>query len=227
MLGLKPGASASAIKAAWRRLAREHHPDVSAGDPVAERIKTRRMAEINAAYEVLRDAPLGGSNGSDDPGSPASIRPAATATDPAGHRPARHDRHAPTEERHHVATRTAGGRIPPASRRFARGPPTLVRAAPRTRTGRSMRSRVRRFRPPTPPTLVVARATEMPFGKFHGHTLGEIAAFEPSYIDWMATTITREPDLLAAARVLRDDLDARGVVRRLRPMRTPPGPPTD
>ena len=63
---------------------------------------------------------------------------------------------------------------------------------------------------------------EMPFGKFHGHTLGEIAAFEPSYVDWMAATINRDPDLLAAARVVRDELDRRGVVRRTRPNRVPP-----
>ncbi len=58
------------------------------------------------------------------------------------------------------------------------------------------------------------------FGKFHGHTLGEIAAFEPSYIDWVAATITRDPALVAAARVIRDDLDERGVVRvrRARPV---------
>jgi hypothetical protein len=67
----------------------------------------------------------------------------------------------------------------------------------------------------------------MPFGKFHGHSLGEIAAFEPSYIDWMASTILRDPDLLAAARVVRDDLDRRGISRRTRPSRVPPSPPTD
>ena len=67
----------------------------------------------------------------------------------------------------------------------------------------------------------------MPFGKFHGHNLGEIAAFEPSYIDWLASTITREPELMAAARVLRDELDVRGIVRRARASRVPPGPPTD
>ncbi len=67
----------------------------------------------------------------------------------------------------------------------------------------------------------------MPFGKFHGHTLGEIAGFEPSYVDWMASTISRNPELLAAARVLREDLDRRGIVRRSRAIRTPPGPPTD
>ena len=51
---------------------------------------------------------------------------------------------------------------------------------------------------------------ELGFGKFHGHTLGQIAAFEPSYIDWLATTITRDPELVAAARVVRDELDRRG-----------------
>ena len=54
------------------------------------------------------------------------------------------------------------------------------------------------------------------FGKFRGHTLGEIADFEPSYIDWIATTISKDPELLAAARVVRDDLDLRMVVRRPR-----------
>ena len=70
--------------------------------------------------------------------------------------------------------------------------------------------------PPEPPTLEAARATQMPFGKFHGHRLDEIASFEPSYIDWVSGNITRDPDLVAAARVIRDDLDRRGIVRRVR-----------
>jgi hypothetical protein len=57
---------------------------------------------------------------------------------------------------------------------------------------------------------------ELEFGKFRGHTLGEVAAFEPSYIDWIASTITRDAGLVAAARVLRDELDRRGIVRRRR-----------
>jgi hypothetical protein len=47
------------------------------------------------------------------------------------------------------------------------------------------------------------------FGKFHGHTLGQIANFEPTYIDWLAKTISRDPDLVAAARVIRGELDER------------------
>jgi hypothetical protein len=38
------------VEAAYRRLARKYHPDVSGSDAAG-----RRMTEINAAYEVLRD----------------------------------------------------------------------------------------------------------------------------------------------------------------------------
>ena len=48
-----------------------------------------------------------------------------------------------------------------------------------------------------PPPLDEALELEVTFGKFHGHTLGEIAAFEPSYVDWLAGTITREPEIAA------------------------------
>ena len=40
------------------------------------------------------------------------------------------------------------------------------------------------------------------FGKFHGRTLGEIEELEPSYVRWIARTITRDPDLLDGARVV-------------------------
>ena len=48
-----------------------------------------------------------------------------------------------------------------------------------------------------------AQSTVIEFGKFHGHTLGQIAAFEPSYIDWLAGTVSHDPDLVSAARVMR------------------------
>jgi hypothetical protein len=74
------------------------------------------------------------------------------------------------------------------------------------------------------PPLHEAAAHELPVGKFHGHTLGQVAAFEPSYIDWLATTIMRDPDVLAAARVVRDDLDRQGIIRRGRAARRRPWP---
>ena len=67
------------------------------------------------------------------------------------------------------------------------------------------------------PSLAAAEATVIPFGKFHDHTLGQIAAFEPSYIDWVAATVKHDPDLVNAARVIQADLDRRGVTRRARP----------
>jgi curved DNA-binding protein len=51
ILGVDKGASAKDIKQAFRRLARQHHPDVNPDDPNAE----ERFKEINEAYEVLSD----------------------------------------------------------------------------------------------------------------------------------------------------------------------------
>jgi curved DNA-binding protein len=50
-LGVSKTASPKEIKAAFRRLARKHHPDVNPGDAAAE----ARFKEINEAHEVLGD----------------------------------------------------------------------------------------------------------------------------------------------------------------------------
>src|SRR3979411_2316024 len=51
VLGVGRDADAKAIKSAFRKLARKHHPDVNPGDPGAE----ARFKEINEANEVLSD----------------------------------------------------------------------------------------------------------------------------------------------------------------------------
>src|ERR687886_157773 len=51
VLGVPRGASAAAIKSAYRKLAKKHHPDNNKGDPKA----AERFAEINAANEILGD----------------------------------------------------------------------------------------------------------------------------------------------------------------------------
>ena len=73
--------------------------------------------------------------------------------------------------------------------------------------------------PPAAVPLDDALEVEVDFGKFHGHTLGEIAAFEPSYIDWLASTVARNPEITMAARVIRAELDRQGIVRTSRPVR--------
>jgi molecular chaperone DnaJ len=51
VLGLERGATAAEIKAAYRKLALEHHPDRNPGDRVAE----DRFKEVSLAYAVLGD----------------------------------------------------------------------------------------------------------------------------------------------------------------------------
>ncbi len=50
-LGVARDASQADIKRAYRKLARQHHPDVKPGDKTSE----RRFKEINEANEVLSD----------------------------------------------------------------------------------------------------------------------------------------------------------------------------
>ncbi len=52
ILGVTRKATDKEIKAAYRKLARKHHPDVNQGDARSE----ARIKEINEAYEVLSDA---------------------------------------------------------------------------------------------------------------------------------------------------------------------------
>ena len=51
ILGVDRSADAKEIKKAYRKLARQYHPDVNPGDAGAE----ERFKEINEAHEVLGD----------------------------------------------------------------------------------------------------------------------------------------------------------------------------
>lgn len=54
VFGLPPEADSTAIKAAYRRLAREYHPDRLANVPTAvRRLAEEKLQELNAAYEAL------------------------------------------------------------------------------------------------------------------------------------------------------------------------------
>jgi molecular chaperone DnaJ len=51
VLGLQRGASEADLKSAFRRLAKEHHPDKNPGDKVSE----QKFKELAEAYEALKD----------------------------------------------------------------------------------------------------------------------------------------------------------------------------
>ena len=72
-LGVSKSASADEIKKAYRKLAREHHPDRNPGDSSAE----GKFKEIQHAYDVLGDDDkrkqydrFGAQNGRPGPGGP-------------------------------------------------------------------------------------------------------------------------------------------------------------
>jgi len=219
VLGVAQGASAAAIKAAWRGLAREHHPDLTAN--VAERrAATRRMAEINSAYAELRGKgdPLprrtepgpgatggpaedgrDGANGARDarpsgPPPPPRTRPVTARFDTSD---LLHRRNATTTPRGDGYRHHPRGRRPPQAHAETAEPPRASDP-----TGPLERLRARRARRRPLPTLEAARGMTIAFGKFHGRTLGEIEDREPSYVSWLARAITRDPDLLDAARVM-------------------------
>jgi hypothetical protein len=231
VLGVQQGASLTTVKAAWRRLARQHHPDLTGDDPAASRVATRKMAEINDAYEALRRADASGvrppheDSASADAGAasgfgsatgrrrggPPRPRPSRPVTGRVDTTDTFQPRNSTTGRRRDGAS-VLGGHAPRRESTTDREPPRASQP-----TGPLERARIHRFRASPAPSLDDARAVELEFGKFRGHTLGEVAAFEPSYVDWLARTITRDRDLVAAARVIRDELDGRGVVRRERP----------
>lgn len=58
LLGVEHSASPAEIRHAYKRRAREHHPDRHPANSPEQRVATERMTAINEAYQVVRDAPL-------------------------------------------------------------------------------------------------------------------------------------------------------------------------
>jgi curved DNA-binding protein CbpA len=237
VLGVPPDATADAIKVAWRRLARENHPDVTSGDGGSSRRANRAMAEINAAYQELRDpekrrihraaaareARASGAAtraGTDHNGRDAGTGDGKAAARPAGAShptpplTARIDTSPLFRPRNTVLHPTGRSPLPGL---HPRPRSSEVREPPRasTPTGPSV---VR----PGPgfdhdlPGLAEALETELRFGKFAGLTLGDVAEIEPTYIDWIVRTIDRDAEVLFAARVVLRELERLGMVRRPR-----------
>jgi curved DNA-binding protein CbpA len=189
------------------------------------------MARVNAAYDLLRDegrrrdydrahqragspgsrARTAGSSNGDDaagrtsgPPPPRPTRPVTARFDTTG---VFHRRNATTTN----GSNGLRGHRPISARERAEEPEPLRASQPNG----PVRTRRTRRRAPLP-SLEESLVTPLEFGKFRGHTLGEVAAFEPTYIDWIARTITRDRDLVVKARVIQADLDERGIERRVR-----------
>jgi curved DNA-binding protein CbpA len=247
VLEVDRGASTAAIKRRWRELAREHHPDRAAGDAPETQRLTARMARINAAYDLLRDPdrrahydaspqarraretdPGSGRRSEGAAGSDAEPRPGTGGPPPPpATRPvtARFDTSAAYHRRNATTSqeRPSHRRQPPADRRARNGEADELRAS--TPTG-PVRRRADGPRPHQP-TLEESQQTPLEFGRFRGYTLGDVAELEPTYIDWIARTITRDRDLVMRARVIQGDMDERGVERRMRPARPGFGNPRE
>ena len=227
VLDIRHDAPPEEIKRRWRELAREHHPDRAGADGEERERLTTRMARINAAYDVLSDPVRRASYDSTPharreryaesrrPGDDEVGPPPPPPTPPVT---ARFDTSASFQPRN-SALRRHGARArhttlagqPPLDWRAYRSGPDLRASAPNGPVLRRVdRSSIRL------PSLDEAKATVLGFGRFHGRTLGEVAEREPTYIDWIAATITRDRDLVMCARVIASDLDARGVERRPR-----------
>ena len=212
VLGLPLDASTETIKVAWRRLARQHHPDVStgdaAGDPTGERRANRTMAEINAAYQELRDPvrrrvhreaavraaraggawapsaaePDRGPAGPSDiprPGSRPSTRPVTARIDTSALLWPRNSTLKPLD-------RSPLPGLPPRPRSVeGHEPPRASTPTGPThrRRGPSMEADL--------PSPAEAMETRLGFGKFAGRTLGEVAAVEPSYLEWIVRVVLR------------------------------------
>ena len=222
VLGLPLDATPDAIRGAWRRLARLHHPDVASSDPEVEKGVNRTMAEINLAYQELRDparrrihreaaahsADAAGGNGAGFgheyggapfPGGP-SDRPDWVSRRPTRPVTARIDTSALLRPRNatlHPLDRNPLPGLPPRPRSAEwREPPRASTPTGPTyrRRGPSLDSDL--------PSIPDALELRLRFGKFAGLTLGEVGVIEPTYLDWIVRTIDREPETSLAARVV-------------------------
>ncbi|MGZ6273127.1 MAG: DnaJ domain-containing protein [Candidatus Limnocylindrales bacterium] len=227
VLGLPPDATLETIKVTWRRLARQHHPDVATGDKAKERRANKTMAEINAAYHELRDpdkrrihrdaaARTARVNdeqpAQDGPPPPPFTRPGWVPRPRTRPVTARIDTSALLRPRNATLTQLERSPLP--------GLPPRPRFVEEHEPRRASTPTGPMHRRPGPnleadlPVLADAMETRLNFGKFAGLTLGDVASQEPSYVAWIVRTIDRDPEITLAARVVLRYLERFGAVGR-------------
>ena len=243
ILGVSRDASAEEVKRRWRDLAREHHPDRAPGDAQEQERLTGRMARINAAYDVLRDPVRRARHDASPHARRAWEHDRESGTGPGPRQTSEHEGSSGPPPP--PPSRPVTGRFDTSAAYRARNATTGAAHAPLQGQGpidRNSRPRANDLRASTPtgpvrrrrtaaqvplPSLDESRATVLEFGRFHGWSLGDVADREPTYIDWIAKTITRDRDLVVRARLIAADLDERGIERAARPPRPGFGDPRD
>ncbi len=230
VLGVPLDATGDAIKAAWKRLARQNHPDVTSVDDGSERQANRTMAEINAAYQELRDperrrahraaaaheAYVSGAHEDTDGTEPVTAhrRPIYGTPHPTRPVTARIDTSALLWPRNavlhpHERSPLPGLQPRPRSSAMREPPRASIPTGPTViRQGPNLEADL--------PSLANALDMRLAFGKFAGYTLGDVAEIEPTYVDWIVRTIGRDPEITLAARVVLRELERSGWIRRSR-----------
>jgi curved DNA-binding protein CbpA len=198
VLQVDPEAEREVIEAAYKRLARMHHPDVS-GEPDS----VERMVRINQAWEMLRD-----------PARRASIDRARTRAGATSARVVAADGKAQAAAARHQppppspAPRSDGappwsfpGVTDPSTSQFEPGAEPAARnwTSGRSDTGyrydtRTMGTGAAGPPPGNPSGSIVT------FGRYEGWTLGEIARRDLEYLEWL--------DRMPIGRTYQSEIDA-------------------
>ncbi len=167
ILGVPPDADDDEVAAAYRSLARRHHPDVAGEDA------TRRMSRINAAFDLLRDAVRRDAYDME-------LDAADEAAGRAGGRVAR--RRARRAQQEAAAARAAadGARRTPQGRRF--DSPVSDIDGPRPAYGWTAERDGTGGAGPAPGR---PSGSVLDFGRHIGWSLGEIARVDPGYLEWL------------------------------------------
>lgn len=172
ILGVSPDSNDEAIAAAYRSLARRHHPDVAGEDA------THRMSRINAAWDLLRDPAR--REAYDTELDAADIAAGRPATRVARRRARRAQqaaaRDTPGRPRGDAGAGRSGGREPrSASAADGRDPAQSPYARTPERDGTAGAGA-----PPGRPSGSV-----LEFGRHLGWSMGEIARVDPGYLEWL------------------------------------------
>ena len=196
VLQVDPEAGREVIEAAYKRLARIYHPDVS-GDPDT----VEKMVQINRAWEMLRDpARRAGVDRARSRADATSARVVAAdgkahaAT--AGHQPP-----APTSRPGPTSQPPFPGVTDPSTTRYEPGaePAAGNWTSGRSDTGYRYDTRTMGMGAAGPPPGNPSGSI-VTFGRYEGWTLGEIARKDLEYLEWL--------DRMPIGRTYQSEIDA-------------------